>query len=128
MNDHVSESNWRASLEPITLARLRRALSTIFDRAQARVSEHVGDKRMLIVLVSRRMTCLYDMLKAADFNGFDSAEVVSDRALESGSVDLAGRSILLLDDAFILGSTLADLYDYLVERDDPPHVTAMVAC
>jgi hypothetical protein len=128
MNDHPAEPSWMTSLKLVSEARLRRALWRIFERAEERISAHAGDKRMLIVLVSRRMTCLYHMLKASGFNGFDGAEVVSNRALDSRSVDLAGRSIVLLDDAFILGSTLADLYDFLVEREDPPHVAAMVAC
>ncbi|HEX8769843.1 MAG TPA: hypothetical protein VF711_03640 [Acidimicrobiales bacterium] len=92
------------------------------------MERHDGPRRMLIVLVSRRMTCLYDMLRADDLVDFGDAEVVSDRALDSNSVDLRDRAILLLDDAFILGSTLTDLVDKLAAPKHFARVTCIVAC
>lgn len=115
-------------LDAIADVELRVALMRLFERTNDLIRAHEGEQRVLVVLVSRRMTCLYDMLLGDDFPGLVGGEVVSDRALDADSVEIAGRRIVLLDDAFILGSTLADLYDKLVDPDDPARVTTMVAC
>jgi hypothetical protein len=125
MNKRRDESTW-PELDPISNERLRDALQRVFERAMALVQRHDGTERMLIVLVSRRMTCLYDMLRRVQLVDFGGAEVVSDRALDSNSLALRNRSVLLLDDAFILGSTLTDLFDKLSARG--AHVTPIVAC
>ncbi len=125
MNKPDNASSWPA-LEPIHNERLRRALQRVFERAVALVERHEDTERMLIVLVSRRMTCLYDMLRSDKLVNFGAAEVVSDRALDSNSVEVRDRSVLLLDDAFILGSTLTDLFDKLAGRG--ADVTPIVAC
>ncbi len=126
MNKHPDDvSSWPA-LEPVHNERLRRALQRVFERAGALVERHEDAERMLIVLVSRRMTCLYDMLRTEKLVNFGGAEVVSDRALDSNSVEVLDRSVLLLDDAFILGSTLTDLFDKLAGRG--ADVTPIVAC
>lgn len=120
--------DWAHCLGSIKDVELRGALWRLFEWAGTVIAAHQGAKPALVVLVSRRMTCLYDMFFGSGFPGFTGAEVLSDRALDASSVDLASRTIVLIDDAFILGSTLADLYDELVDRDDPPVVTTMVAC
>lgn len=125
MNKPRDESTWSV-FEPILNERLRDALQRVFERAMALVHRHNDPERMLIVLVSRRMTCLYDMLRRDQLVNFGGAEVVSDRVLDSNSVALRNRSVLLLDDAFILGSTLTDLFDKLTARG--ARVTPIVAC
>jgi hypothetical protein len=128
MNEFTNDpSSWPA-LAPIRDERLGRAVQRVFEHGKALVERHAATDRMLIVLVSRRMTCLYHMLKSAGLVDFRDAEVVSDRAINSSSIDLRNRSVLLLDDAFILGSTFADLYDDLTQPDRGAKVIALVAC
>lgn len=79
-----------------------------------------GGPRTLVVLVSRRLACLYVMLinegvlAALDPDNF---EVVTDRVLEAtSSVDeWRNRSVIVVDDVLNVGTTLTDRFDQIVD-------------
>ena len=112
---------------------VQQALLRVFERA--RDAEDPNGRRVLVMLVSRRLACLYEMLIASgqvERFGPDQFEVVTDRVLDALPKDRAdewtGRRAVLIDDVMNLGSTLVDRYDDLVERVGDKHlVTAMVA-
>lgn len=123
-------SEWSAALEPISDRELRDALAATFRRAaELAMTRDDHGRPTLVVLVSRRLTCVYDMLVAAGMSLFDAAEVVSDRVLDAESMDLGGRRVILLDDSLVLGTTLVDLFDRVVQLVGRPElVTTLVAC
>lgn len=130
MTPETSRSAWKDCLADVRDGELRGALVALFDHAAAFVrSRPKRELPPLVVLVSRRLSCLYEMLAAHEFAGFDEAEVISDRALEAGFSDLRGRDVLLLDDVVIVGTTLVDLYDRIVTcaQEDRSLIKVMVA-
>ncbi|MXY04121.1 MAG: hypothetical protein F4Y66_15005 [Acidimicrobiales bacterium] len=107
----------------------QQALLSVFERA--REAEDPNGRRVLVMLVSRRLACLYEMLIASgQVERFDpdQFEVVTDRVLDASPPGWSDRRAILIDDVINLGSTLVDRYDDLVERVGDKHlVTAMVA-
>ena len=111
-------------------AELRSALIHLFIRADNYAKALLAARgRITVVLVSRRLSCVYEMIVADGFSGFAGVTVVSDRALW-GSVRLEkDQPVLLVDDAMILGTTLVDLFDDIVTHvGDKSLVKVMVAC
>lgn len=125
----VSPADWAAPLDHVRDEELRAALSRLFVRAHEAASTSTTDGAPTVVLlVSRRLSCVFDMLVASGMDLLDGCEVMTDRALDGGASDLRGRRVILLDDSIVLGTTLVDLYDDVVSRtgrDDL--VTVMVA-
>lgn len=141
------------SLRFVTDDEAKHALLRVFERAREVKDPNGG--RVLVMLVSRRLACLYEMLVASgQVRRFDSErfEVVTDRVLDtlpehvSGEAALPsvgdagyrlstepppqwnGRRTVLIDDVINLGSTLVDRYDDLVKLVGGAHlVTALVA-
>lgn len=105
------------------------ALLRVFERAR-QVEDPAGG-RVLVMLVSRRLACLYEMLIASSqIERFDPErfEVVTDRLLDASPQDWSGRRAVLVDDVVNLGSRLVDCYDRLVDCvGSDESVTAMVA-
>lgn len=85
---------------------LMRALVRMIERAAVLARAEPGELPRIVVLVSRRMSCLYDMLVLRGMNPFEGCEVVSDRVLDGSPPDWRGRRAVLCDDSLILGSTL----------------------
>ena len=78
----------------------RRALLKVFREAQQITGTETG-RPVLVMLVSRRLACLYEMLVASgDVDRFDPAgfEVVTDRVPDAGNDDWSGRRAVLIDD------------------------------
>lgn len=95
----------------------REALLKVFREARQITDTETGEK-VVVMLVSRRLACLYEMLVASgDIDRFDPAgfEVVSDRVLDADRDDWAGRRAVLIDDVMNLGSSLTRRYDELRE-------------
>lgn len=93
------------------------ALLKVFREAQ-RITDTETGRPVLVMLVSRRLACLYEMLVASgDIERFDPAafEVVSDRVLDADRDSWTGRRAVLIDDVMNLGSSLARRYDDLCE-------------
>src|SRR2546421_379435 len=110
---------------PVRDEEIRRALVDVFRRANREVeTRSATGEEVVVVLVSRRLTCIYSMLTAAGMPRFDA--VVSDRAL-AANADVTGRHVVLIDDAVVLGTTLVDTYDRLMEGGCSA-VTTVVAC
>lgn len=110
---------WADCLAPIGDQSARDALVRLFERAVDDVRQLVADgHEVVVVLVSRRLSCLYEMLVNAGFDGLEvipGCTVVSDRALEGSVRPTTSHQIVLIDDAIVLGTTLVDLYDDLVK-------------
>lgn len=130
VSDATTLPIWARCLKPIGTKADQRALVRLVEWVAMRVAELTADRRQVtVVLVSRRMSCLYEMLVANGYPEIKGATVVSDRAL-GGSVQLRrGDTVVLVDDAIILGSTLVDLYDRIVNdlEGDRGQVEVMVA-
>ena len=95
----------------------RDALLRVFGEAR-RITDNATDKKIVVMLVSRRLACLYEMLVASgDIERFDPAhfEVVSDRVLDADRDKWTGRRAVLIDDVMNLGSSLTRRYDELRE-------------
>lgn len=119
------QPRWIEPLSHVRDEELRRALVDVFDRARREVrSRSDAGEEVVVVLVSRRLTCIYAMLTAAGMPRFDA--VVSDRAL-AANADVGGRCVVLVDDAVVLGTTLVDTYDRLMEAGCAA-VSTVVAC
>ena len=108
----------------------RDALLGVFEKAQE-IECAAPDEKVLVMLVSRRLPCLYEMLVAGgDIDRFDpdKFEVVTDRVLDTGREEWSGRRVVLVDDVMNVGTTLVDRYDELCELvGDPGLVTVLVA-
>lgn len=112
--------------DPEVKQQLVRLFVTVGDRAREAVSD---GHEILIVLVSRRLSCLYEMVLAAGYEDLRGLEVVSDRALEGGVRPERGQRVLLVDDVLVLGSTLVDLFDRIETMvGDRGLIEVMVAC
>lgn len=125
----LSLPHWAAPLTPIGDPEVRRALVDLFERADRHARQAATEGRIVVVvLVSRRLSCLYEMFEANGFDGFSDCIVVSDRALQ-GSVRVAShQQVIVIDDALILGTTLVDTYDEIAgQLGDQPAITALVA-
>lgn len=109
------------------------AIIGLFEAAGRFIAEHETTDyaaRPRVVLVSRRLSCTYDMLVAAEtiqpLDTFGACEVVVDRVLEA-EPRWHGAPVLVLDDVLIHGRTLATRYDD-IEKDNPDsHIAARVA-
>jgi hypothetical protein len=125
--DSVGE--WAAPLAHVRDEELRNALAQLFLRAAEVAAKPSFDGRpAVVVLVSRRLSCVYDMLVANGLDVLDGCEVVTDRALDGGVSDLEGRVVIVLDDSIVLGTTLVDIYDDIVSRTrNADLVTTLVA-
>ena len=94
---------------------MRTAIVDLFERARARIDEITSGEqpgKVLVVLVSRRLSCVYAMLLDAGMPPLDEGgqcEVVFDRALD-GNLGWRGSHALVLDDMLIYGQTMADRY------------------
>jgi len=92
---------------------MRVAIVDLFNNASARIAEVVNGEQpgeVLVVLVSRRLSCVYTMLLDAGMPRLDEGgqcEVVFDRALD-GNLGWRGSHALVLDDMLIFGQTMAD--------------------
>lgn len=115
----ASLADWAAPLRHVRDEELRQALAELFLRAGELAAMPTEDGRSaVIVLVSRRLSCVYHMLLASGLDALSPFDVITDRALDGGMADLAGRRVVVVDDSIVLGTTLVDLYDDLVERVD----------
>ena len=99
-------------------AEAKQALLDLFDKAQRVKSNKAGP--VLVMLVSRRLSCLYEMLlSSGDISPFDrnGFEVVTDRVLDTCDDKAKGRwrnrRAVLIDDVVNLGSSLTDRYNEL---------------
>ncbi len=137
----IAHEKWMRALEPIQSHEMRTAVVDLFAYARAFVAKHgtspFDASRPRIVLVSRRLSCIYMMLVDAGFDALDeggTAEVVFDRVLET-SPEWGDAPVLLLDDVVIFGSTIAQHHVELrpfnvesrvaivdTERADPTHL------
>ena len=108
----------------------RRALLKVFREAQQITDTETG-RPVLVMLVSRRLACLYEMLVASgDIDRFDPAgfEVVTDRVPDAGNENCSGRRAVLIDDVMNLGSSLTSRYDDLCDLiGDRSLITVLVA-
>jgi hypothetical protein len=122
-------AEWAGSLRHVRDEELRRALAELFVRAGELAATPAEDERpAVIVLVSRRLSCVYHMLLASGLDALEPFDVITDRALDGGMADLAGRRVVLVDDSIVLGTTLVDLYDDIVDRvGAQERVTTLVA-
>ena len=108
----------------------REALLRVFREARQITDTKTGQK-VVVMLVSRRLACLYEMLVASgDIDRFDPAgfEVVSDRVLDADRDNWSGRRAVLIDDVMNLGSSLTTRYDDLCELvGDQRDISVLVA-
>ena len=116
---------------------MRVAIVDLFNSARARIAEITSGEQpgeVLVVLVSRRLSCVYTMLLDAGMPRLDESvqcEVVFDRALD-GNLGWRGSHALVLDDMLIYGQTMVDRYQELRETfsgnsGTPVQVEPMVA-
>ena len=123
---------WAGCIDHFADPDVKQALVDLVIRVVARARElREAGERVTVVLVSRRMSCLWEMFVTEGLEEPDvDIVVVSDRALDGGVPIVPGQRVILVDDVLILGSTLADRYDRIVEDvgDDPDLVEALVAC
>lgn len=88
----------------------------------------------MLVLVSRRAACVYEMLvQTRMIPRFTWCDVVSDRLFDTRTTGFVGRHAVLVDDTLVLGSTLLKRFVELVGLvgDDlayPSRVSVLVAC
>ena len=108
----------------------REALLKVFQEAR-QITDTDPGRPVVVMLVSRRLACLYEMLVASgDIDRFDPAgfEVVSDRVLDADRDNWAGRRAVLIDDVMNLGSSLTSRYDDLCDLiGDRSLITVLVA-
>ena len=114
------------------------AIVTLFENARRRIEEIAAppeNKRVLVVLASRRLSCVHTMLLDAGMPPLDEdgcCDVVFDRALD-GDLRWQGDHVLVLDDMLVYGRTMSDRVDELrraLARDGSergPDVEPMVA-
>lgn len=111
--------SWIDRFDSIEDLRARDALVRLFQRAVADASEiAAAGFEVVVILVSRRLSCLYEMLVDAGFDDLveiPGCTVISDRALEGSVRPSPEQRIILIDDAIVLGTTLVDTYDDLVD-------------
>ena len=103
------------SLEFVEDIDARRELRRVFERVrEMRAKADIGPQSgrvsppLLVMLVSRRLACLYEMLVESGMERFDpdTFEVVTDRVLDANPDDWTGRHAVLVDDVVNVGSTL----------------------
>ena len=108
----------------------REALLKVFREARQITDTGTGQP-VVVMLVSRRLACLYEMLVASgDIDRFDpdDFEVVSDRVLDADRDNWTGRRAVLIDDVMNLGSSLTSRYDDLYDLvGDRSLITVLVA-
>jgi hypothetical protein len=125
-NDHA----WVSALSNVAEERFSSALVELFEFAQRFTESHsVAGRKCRIVLVSRRLSCLYEMACRARMPPFDlnkECEVVYDRALD-GNPSWAGVPTLVLDDVLVYGSTVRDRVDEIRLHVDSQLITSRVA-
>jgi hypothetical protein len=105
-----------AALGPISDPELRRGVVTLFEMARGKAEAGEID---LIVLAARRLACVYQLLTAHGMKPLPpTCTVVSDRFLD---IDLyhgpaPWKSVLILDDSVILGTTLVRIHSDIREK------------
>ena len=108
----------------------RKVLLKVFRQAQ-QITDTKSGRPVLVMLASRRLACLYEMLVASgDIGRFDPVgfEVVTDRVLDTDSENWSGRRAVLIDDVMNLGSSLTGRYDDLCDLiGDRSLITVLVA-
>lgn len=125
---------WKDCLEPIRDESIRARFVALFERvalqSRAWIEEGLSRDEFIVVLVSRRLSCMYEMLQGAGYAELAEVTVVSDRALHGGVHLSSAQRVLLVDDAIILGTTLVDLYDSIVTKVGGDHskVRVLVGC
>lgn len=108
-----AQRGWRADVQGAFRAALIAMLHEVVAAVNAATRR---GERVTVVLVSRRMSCLYEMFVDKGFGALSEVTVISDRALDGG-VDLEkAQRVVLVDDVVNLGSTLVDLYDDIVNK------------
>ncbi len=85
----VSTADWAAPLAHVRDAELREALASLFTSAAEIANGSTGNQPTVVILVSRRLSCVYDMLVASGLDVLDQCEVITDRALDGGVAEFA---------------------------------------
>lgn len=99
------------SLERIGDPELRAGVVELFDRAREVIAEHAVD---IAVLTARRLGCTYELCVREGMPELEGTQVVSDRWVEACPPSaLTGRSILVMDDSIVAGTTLDRLHRQL---------------
>lgn len=94
------------ALRDITDEALRSSFPELFDIAQKLI---FGSHIDVVVLSSRRLPCMYQLLVGAGMPPLRGAQIIGDQALDF-IPDPTWQRALVLDDTVILGSTLAALH------------------
>lgn len=137
MSDPAADSvpDWTAPLGSMRDPELKASIIGLFRDAREHIeSVSNSNENILVVLISRRFSCIYTMLLDAGMPRLDQSdgcEVVFDRALD-GKLRWEGKHILVLDDMVVFGRTIADRVEALERAfgesmNDVPEIKSLVA-